>query len=109
MPLTIVATAGSPTANSYADEAQFVAYAATKLFVPTGTTVSGATCTEREKAAQEATLAQQKFEFEAQLAERKMMFEAQLAEQQAARQHEIAMKSAEAKISQNRPGGSLAE
>lgn len=62
---------------------------------------------EREKAAQEAQLAQQKFEFEAQLAERKMMFEAQLAEQQAARQHEAAMKSAEAKISQNRPGGDL--
>lgn len=64
---------------------------------------------ERQKAQQEAMLAQQKFEFEAQLAEKKMMFEAQLAEQQAARQHEVAMKSAEAKISQNRPGGSLAE
>lgn len=51
MPLTIVVTPGSPTANSYADEAQFIAYAATRLAVPAGTTVSGSACTEREKIA----------------------------------------------------------
>jgi hypothetical protein len=49
--IAIVATAGSATANSYADEAAFIAYAATRLNVVSGTTVSGSTCSENEKKA----------------------------------------------------------
>jgi len=45
------ATAGSATANSFSTEGEFIAYAATRLNVPAGTTVSGSTCTETEKAA----------------------------------------------------------
>lgn len=62
---------------------------------------------EREKAQQEAMLAEQKFAFEARMAERKMELEAELAREQAARQHEVAMKQADARISENRPGGDL--
>jgi hypothetical protein len=51
MPITIVATPGSASANSFATEAEFIAYTATLAVVPTGTTVSGATCTEAEKKA----------------------------------------------------------
>ena len=51
MPITITATPGSATANSYATEAEFIARAATRLNVPSGTTVTGSTCTETEKAA----------------------------------------------------------
>ena len=51
MPISIVATVGSASANSYITEAEFIAYAATRLNVPTGTTVTGAICTETEKAA----------------------------------------------------------
>ena len=48
---TIVATVGSATANSFATEVEFIAYAAARLNVPSGTTVTGATCTEDEKKA----------------------------------------------------------
>lgn len=51
MAITIVATAGSATANSLASEQEYIDYAATLTNVPTGTTVSGATCTETEKKA----------------------------------------------------------
>ena len=51
MALTIVSTPGSATANSYANELEFIAYAAARLNVPAGTTVSGSTCSETEKAA----------------------------------------------------------
>lgn len=51
MPITIVATAGAANANSFATEAEFIAYAATLAVVPTGTTVAGATCSEAEKKA----------------------------------------------------------
>lgn len=51
MPITIVATPGAANANSYATEAEFIARAATRLNVPAGTTVTGSTCTETEKAA----------------------------------------------------------
>jgi hypothetical protein len=49
--ITIVATVGSASANSYVTEAEFIARAATRLNVPSGTTVTGSTCTETEKAA----------------------------------------------------------
>lgn len=51
MPITITATAGDGSANSYVTEAEFIAYAAERLNVPSGTTVSGSTCTEDEKKA----------------------------------------------------------
>jgi hypothetical protein len=51
MALTITATAGSATANSFATEAEFIAYTATLTVVPSGTSVSGSTCTETEKKA----------------------------------------------------------
>lgn len=51
MAISIVATAGSATANSYATEAEFIAYAATRLNTPTGTTESGSSCSETEKKA----------------------------------------------------------
>lgn len=51
MSITIIATVGSADANSFATEAQYIARAATKLSVPTGTTVTGATITEPEKKA----------------------------------------------------------
>lgn len=51
MAVTIVATPGSATANSFATEAEFIAYAATLAVVPSGTTVTGSTCTEAEKIA----------------------------------------------------------
>lgn len=50
MPITIDATVGSATANSFVTEAEFIARAATRPDVPAGTTVSGLTCTETEKA-----------------------------------------------------------
>jgi hypothetical protein len=49
--ITLVATVGSASANSYCTEAEFIARAATRLNVPADTTVTGATCTETEKAA----------------------------------------------------------
>jgi hypothetical protein len=64
---------------------------------------------EQAKAEQEARLAEQKFQFEASLAQRKMELEADLARENAARQHEVAMKTADAKISQNRAGGDLSK
>jgi hypothetical protein len=51
VPITITATVGSASANSYCTEAEFIARAATRLNVPAGTTVSGSTCTEAEKQA----------------------------------------------------------
>lgn len=51
MAITIVAVPGSATANSYATEAEFIAYAAARLNVPSGTTITGSTCTDTEKAA----------------------------------------------------------
>lgn len=51
MAVTIVATSGSATANSFATEAEFIAYAATLAVVPASTTVTGATCSEAEKIA----------------------------------------------------------
>ena len=48
MPLTIVAVPGSATANSFANEAEFIAYAATLAVVPASTTVSGSTCSAAE-------------------------------------------------------------
>jgi len=49
--LTIVATVGSASANSFVTEAEFITRAASRLNVPTDTTVTGTTCTETEKAA----------------------------------------------------------
>ena len=51
MAISIVATVGSATANSFITEAEFIAYLATRLNVHTGATVSGSTCSETEKAA----------------------------------------------------------
>src|SRR3990167_4272024 len=51
MAITINAVPGSATANSYATEVEFIAYAATLAVVPSSTTVSGSTCTETEKKA----------------------------------------------------------
>lgn len=62
---------------------------------------------ERERAAEEAALAREKWEFEREMAREKMREEIAMAREQAARQHEVAMKTADAKISQNRPGGDL--
>jgi hypothetical protein len=50
--ITIVATSGSATANSYVTETEAIARAATRLNLPsTWVSVSGSTCTETEKAA----------------------------------------------------------
>ena len=51
MAITIVATVGSATANSYTTEAEFITYLATRLNVPAGTTGSGTTASETEKKA----------------------------------------------------------
>lgn len=51
MSITIVATVGSATANSFVTETEFAAYAATRLNILAGTTVSGSSCTEAEKKA----------------------------------------------------------
>jgi hypothetical protein len=51
MSITIVATAGSASANSFATEVEFIAYTATLAVVPSGTTVTGSACTEAEKKA----------------------------------------------------------
>ena len=51
MSITITATAGASTANSYCTEAEFIAYAATRLNVLSGTTTTGSTCSETEKTA----------------------------------------------------------
>lgn len=51
MSLTITATAGSATANSFVTETEFTAYNATLLNAHTSATTSGTTCTESEKAA----------------------------------------------------------
>lgn len=51
MAITVVATAGSATANSFASEAQAIARAATRLNLIGWTTVSGSACTEDEKKA----------------------------------------------------------
>lgn len=51
MSITIVATVGSASANSFVTEAEAIAYMATRLNASTWTTVTGATCTETEKAA----------------------------------------------------------
>lgn len=59
----------------------------------------------RDRAEQEAVLAQQKLEMEMALAERRMQMEERLAAHKA----NLAQQSNDAKLSQNRPGGSLAE
>lgn len=51
MSLTIVATAGAADANSFATEAEVIAYMAARLNATAWTTVTGSTCTENEKAA----------------------------------------------------------
>ena len=51
MALTIVATAGSASANSYVTEAEVIAYVASRLNPTDWITTSGATCTETEKTA----------------------------------------------------------
>ena len=51
MSLTINATPGDPTANSFVLETEQIAYMATRLNASAWTTVSGATCLEPEKAA----------------------------------------------------------
>jgi hypothetical protein len=52
MSITIIATPGSATANSFVTEAEAIARAATRLNLPSSwVTVSGSTCTETEKAA----------------------------------------------------------
>lgn len=51
MTITITATVGSATANSFCTETEFVNYAAVRLNVPSGTTVSGTTCSDNEKKA----------------------------------------------------------
>lgn len=51
MTVTIVATAGSASANSFITEAEAITYMAAHLNASAWTTVSGATCTESEKVA----------------------------------------------------------
>jgi len=51
MAIAVESTPGAADANSYADEQEAIDYWATRLNVPAGTTVSGSTCTETEKAA----------------------------------------------------------
>lgn len=50
MALTITATVASASANSFVTEAEAIAYAASRPNASAWTTVSGATCTEAEKA-----------------------------------------------------------
>ena len=49
--ITIVATPGGASSNSFCTEAEYIAYTATRLNVPEDTTVSGSACTETEKMA----------------------------------------------------------
>lgn len=51
MPLSIVATIGSASANSFVTEAEFIAHCASRLNPHSGVTVSGGSNTETEKAA----------------------------------------------------------
>lgn len=51
MAITITATVGSATANSFVDEAAFIAYVAARPNAHSGATTSGSTATEAEKAA----------------------------------------------------------
>lgn|SRR5512146_449025 len=51
MTLTIDATVGGASANSFVTEAEQIAYMAARLNATAWTTVSGATCTETEKTA----------------------------------------------------------
>jgi len=51
MAITIVATVGSATANSFITEVEYIAFLSTRLNVPTGSTVTGITCSEDEKKA----------------------------------------------------------
>jgi hypothetical protein len=51
MTITIIADAGSATANAYVTEVEQIAYMATRLNATAWTTVSGTTCTENEKKA----------------------------------------------------------
>jgi hypothetical protein len=51
VPITIVATPGSATANSFVTEAEVIAYMATRLNNSAWTTVTGSDCTEDEKKA----------------------------------------------------------
>ena len=51
MALTIDASVGGAAANSYATEAEVIAYMATRLNASAWTTLSGSSCTETEKAA----------------------------------------------------------
>jgi len=51
MTLTIDATAGGASANSYVTEAEAILYMAARLNASAWTTVSGSTCTELEKTA----------------------------------------------------------
>ena len=51
MAITIVATVGSATANSYVTEVEQIAYMAARLNASSWTSITGSTCTETEKAA----------------------------------------------------------
>lgn len=51
MTLTITATAGDSSANSFVTEAEVIAYMAARLNASAWTTVTGSTCTENEKKA----------------------------------------------------------
>lgn len=51
MAITIVATVGSASANSFVTEVEQIAYMATRLNASSWTSVTGSTCTETEKAA----------------------------------------------------------
>lgn len=52
MSITITATVGSASANSFVTEAEAIAYVVTRLNAPSGwTTFAGSTCTESEKKA----------------------------------------------------------
>lgn len=51
MSITIVATPGDASANSFITEAEYIAYLATRLNVPAGSTLTGTTASETEKAA----------------------------------------------------------
>ncbi len=57
MAITITATAGSASANSFVTEAEVIAYMAQRLNASAWDTVTGSTCTENEKKAMcEATI-----------------------------------------------------
>lgn len=51
MAITIQATAGHASANSFITEVEFIAYMSTRRNVHTGATTSGSTCSEDEKGA----------------------------------------------------------